>query len=224
MDVYGVPKSNNTAGIILCLVQVLWIGAAFFLVASHFFAHTSFGADVFGVAAITILTFDLLTFGRFFLTLFVFLKRQSPLDEMVSVSIAFGVYYVGFLYLLSLGGSPTLVEIGAGILLFAVGSLLNSLSEFQRLRWKQKPENKGRLCTTGVFSLTRHPNYFGDVLWVLGFALVSGNLWSLLIPALLLVFFWKGNIPMQEKHLVEKYGDQMTAYMASTKSLIPFVL
>jgi steroid 5-alpha reductase family enzyme len=176
------------------------------------------------VATVTILSFDLLTFGRLFLTLFVFLQRKSSIDELIAVPIAFAIYYVGFLYLLYLGGTPSVIGITVGSALFVCGSLLNTLSEYQRHKWKKSPENAGRLCRAGIYSLTRHPNYFGDVLWVLGYALVTGNNWSLLIPGLLLIFFWKGNIPLQEKHLLEKYGDQMTDYIKKTKSLIPFIL
>jgi protein-S-isoprenylcysteine O-methyltransferase Ste14 len=224
LDVYGTTKTNNRAGVFLVAVQVLLILAAFSMLGFGLLPKTTVDKALLGAATIAILSFNLLTFGRFFLTLFVFLKRRSSADELIAVPIAFGVYYVGFLYLLYLGGTPSVTGITLGSALFLCGGLLNTLSEYQRHKWKRSPGNAGRLCRTGIYSLTRHPNYFGDVLWVLGYALVTGNDWSLLIPGLLLIFFWKGNIPLQEKHLLEKYGDQMSDYIKNTKSLIPFIL
>ena len=29
--------------------------------------------------------------------------------------------------------------------------------------WKTKPENKGRICTTGPWKISRFPNYFGEI-------------------------------------------------------------
>jgi len=54
----------------------------------------------------------------------------------------------------------------AGVAIWAVGFLFEAVGDAQLKAFKSKPENKGQLLTTGLWSLTRHPNYFGDAaLW-----------------------------------------------------------
>jgi protein-S-isoprenylcysteine O-methyltransferase Ste14 len=89
--------------------------------------------------------------------------------------------------------------------------------------WKNRLENKGRLYTGGLFSFSMHISYFGDILWVTGYALVSGSWWSVAIVIFLLSFFVLFNIPKLDTYLAEKYGEDFAAYARKTKKLIPFV-
>ena len=59
-----------------------------------------------------------------------------------------------------------------GILLYISGSYINTQSEFDRHVWKLKEENRGRLYTEGLFSLSMHINYFGDIVLFTGLAMV----------------------------------------------------
>jgi steroid 5-alpha reductase family enzyme len=36
-------------------------------------------------------------------------------------------------------------------------------ADFQKDRFKKKPENKGDFCSTGLFRLCQFPNYFGEI-------------------------------------------------------------
>ena len=172
---------------------------------------------------LTIVFFNLFTTLRFGATLFVFMKRRIPTEELFSVVFAFALYYIGFIIIDLYTGNPSILLIIIGILLFLFGSLINFISELQRNKWKNNPKNNERIFTTGFFALSRHPNYFGDFLWVLGYALVSGSLWSLVIPVLLALFFQFYNIPLQEKHMVEKYKDQYKEYKKRVKGFFPFL-
>ena len=62
----------------------------------------------------------------------------------------------------------------AGVILFVVGSWMNSYAEYMRHIWKRRPENRGRLYTGGLFRYSRHPNYLGDLLSFSGLCLISG--------------------------------------------------
>jgi uncharacterized membrane protein len=68
-----------------------------------------------------------------------------------------------------------------------------------------------------------HVNYFGDVLWVLGLALISGNAWALLVPASLFSMFAFVNVLMLDRHLAEHYGEACARWASHTKKIIPFV-
>lgn len=52
----------------------------------------------------------------------------------------------------------------AGVILFVIGFLMESVSDIQKYQFRSKPENKGKVCDVGLFVLTRHPNYFGEII------------------------------------------------------------
>lgn len=73
---------------------------------------------------------------------------------------------------------------GLGILLFVVGFAFEVIGDAQLRTHSSNPANKGVLITTGLWSRTRHPNYFGEsVLWT-GLALMSLGLDTSFIPLL----------------------------------------
>lgn len=61
-------------------------------------------------------------------------------------------------------------------------------------------------------------------MWVSGYSLLTHNGWSITIGIALFLFFYFLNIPIQERYLESKYGEQFEAYKKKTKSLIPFLL
>jgi steroid 5-alpha reductase family enzyme len=60
-----------------------------------------------------------------------------------------------------------------GFLLWAVGFFFEAVGDLQLKKFKQNPSNKGKLLTTGLWSLTRHPNYFGDACQWWGFGVFA---------------------------------------------------
>jgi steroid 5-alpha reductase family enzyme len=64
----------------------------------------------------------------------------------------------------------------AGVGLFIVGMLIETLAEESRKRFKAVPSNKGKIDDTGLWSVVRHPNYAGYTLWRSGVMLAAvGN-------------------------------------------------
>lgn len=51
----------------------------------------------------------------------------------------------------------------AGITVWLVGFFFESIADEQLRRFKSNPNNKGVLMTRGLWSWSRHPNYFGEV-------------------------------------------------------------
>ena len=137
--------------------------------------------------------------------------------------MAFALYYIGFPLLADYQQSTLLWNDILGIVLFVLGSFINTYSEILRMKWKKDESNKGKLYTGGLFRFSRHINYFGDILWVGGLACMTANIWSIAIPLVLFSFFWFFNIPTLEKHLEQKY-EGFSEYKARVKSLIPFIL
>lgn len=60
-----------------------------------------------------------------------------------------------------------------GILIWLVGFTFEAGGDWQLVRFKNNPANKGKLLTTGFWKYTRHPNYFGDAAVWWGFAVLS---------------------------------------------------
>ncbi|HNR76074.1 MAG TPA: DUF1295 domain-containing protein [Parvularculaceae bacterium] len=60
-----------------------------------------------------------------------------------------------------------------GAAIFAAGLAFEALGDAQLRRFKADPANKGRLMTKGLWSWTRHPNYFGDAAVWTGLTLIA---------------------------------------------------
>lgn len=60
-----------------------------------------------------------------------------------------------------------------GILLWTIGFAFEAIGDWQLTQFKKDPTNKGQLLQTGLWALTRHPNYFGDALLWWGFYLFA---------------------------------------------------
>ena len=165
----------------------------------------------------------LIYFVRVIVTTFVTLKRKMGWGE--AVLIAAWVLLVHLLFAVLGGinpratGSVTVI----GVVLYAVGSWLNTGSELQRKWWKQRPENAGRLFTGGLFRYAVHINYFGDELLFTGYALITGRAWALLVPLLMLAGFLFFNVPELDRHLRAHYGAEFEAYASRTRSFVPFL-
>ena len=120
-------------------------------------------------------------------------------------------------------GPGFLGTIGFGI--WAVGMFFESVGDWQLLRFKKNPGNKGKIITTGLWRYTRHPNYFGEcILWwgVYLAALGSGAAWWTIASPLTINFLllFVSGIPMLER----KYeGDpEFEEYRRKTSPLIPW--
>jgi protein-S-isoprenylcysteine O-methyltransferase Ste14 len=166
---------------------------------------------------------SLIYFIRIILTSYILLKRKMDWSEVLTIIIWLYFIHTTFALLGGMQTSPVgIIEI-IGIGLYLIGSYLNTGSEYFRKVWKQNLENKGKLYTEGLFRYSMHINYFGDVVLFTGFALVTHNLFSFIIPALMFILFATINIPMLDKYLAEKYGKDFEEYSQTTKKFVPFI-
>ena len=228
MKLYGQNSKSIPQKIIIHLIEILmlwlsyWIlfqsGGAWFEKHLHILNATE-NID----RRIIVFTFNILIFLRLAYMMIVLLKRKIPWEESVSVPFAFAVYFIGYsLFVLPISAPIDGLDYFA-IALFIIGSILNSGGEILRNKWKKKPENKGKIYTKGFFKYSRHINYFGDILWVIAFALVTKNWYSITIPVFLFSFFAFYNAPKLDKYLKYKYGEGYDEYAKKTKMLIPFI-
>jgi protein-S-isoprenylcysteine O-methyltransferase Ste14 len=78
------------------------------------------------------------------------------------------------------------------------------------------------LIRTGPYRFVRHPIYTGALIAVLGTAFAIGQLRGLLAFALtFFAFRYKSQI--EERLMIENFGDAYRSYRSSVKALIPFI-
>ena len=160
---------------------------------------------------------------RILFTQFMFLKRGMSWNESLTIT----VWLLIIVLLLGIAGGTNGAPFGlagiAGVVLFVLGSWINSYSEYARHVWKRRTENAGHLFTGSFFRYSRHPNYLGDLLLFSGLCLIAGAWVTIIVPALMLAGFVFVNIPVLDEHLHDHYGSAFDEYAQRTRKLIPFV-
>jgi steroid 5-alpha reductase family enzyme len=112
-----------------------------------------------------------------------------------------------------------------GILLWIIGFSFETIGDFQLMKFKSNPDNKGRIMQSGLWKYTRHPNYFGEVtLWwgVFLIALAGGaKAFTIIGPLTISILILKvSGIPLLE----EKYKDnkKYQKYAKQTSKFFPW--
>lgn len=164
---------------------------------------------------------------RHVITLSYLLERKVEWSEVMGLLVFIGLFEIG---LVLLGGGAfrdhpiniSLLDLVA-LVLFLLGSFLNSFSEMQRKWWKTDPANKGHCYTKGLFGYSMHMNYFGDTVLFTGWCLFTHNPWSLGFPIFMACTFIFYHIPGLDSYLAERYGEEFKNYSDRTKKFIPFI-
>jgi len=65
----------------------------------------------------------------------------------------------------------------AGVVVWAVGLVFEAGGDWQLARFRADPANRGQVMDRGLWSWTRHPNYFGDACVWWGIWLVAASSW-----------------------------------------------
>jgi steroid 5-alpha reductase family enzyme len=123
----------------------------------------------------------------------------------------------------SQGPGLTLVDL-IGVLIWCAGFVFESVGDYQLVRFKRNPENKGKIMTIGLWKYSRHPNYFGEaLLWwgIFIIALSVENGWTAIISPLLITFLLLrvSGVTMLEKKYIG--NDAYAAYAKKTSAFIP---
>jgi protein-S-isoprenylcysteine O-methyltransferase Ste14 len=226
MELYGRKDKSILQKIIVLILEIIILGISYWILFEEgynvIFPQVQVH-EVNEIRRIIIFIFNCIVFFRILFTIFYLMKRKMPWEEAFSIPFAFAVYYIGFALLgYRSAGNFNILDL-IGIILFLTGSFLNTFSELQRDRWKKESINKGHLYSSGLFKYSMHINYFGDFLWVSGYAFVTHNLYSIVIPVFIFCFFAFYNIPKLDSYLSSKYGDEFIKFKKSTKKFIPFI-
>jgi len=107
-----------------------------------------------------------------------------------------------------------------GILMLAIGQYL-SFSGI-RIVFGEKRE-PAQVITKSVFSIIRHPVYFGSIISILGLVVTTLSILSFLIWIIIVVFYYLV-ARYEEKLLLSKFGKEYEDYMRKVPMLFPFKL
>ncbi len=117
-----------------------------------------------------------------------------------------------------------------GFLLWAFGFAFEVIADSQKSRFSANPANKGKFIQTGLWSRSRHPNYFGEIILWVGIAIIAlpvlqGWQWAAMISPLFVTLLLTrvSGIPLLEKKADTKWGGQedYETYKKNTPVLIP---
>jgi len=111
------------------------------------------------------------------------------------------------------------------LLIWIVGFIFESMGDYQLAKFKNNPNNKGKVLDKGLWKYTRHPNYFGDTLvwWAYAiFSISAGSYWPIIGSLIMTILIIKvSGVSLLEKTLKNKkpgYED----YIRKTNSFFPW--
>lgn len=115
----------------------------------------------------------------------------------------------------------------AGVGVFAIGLILETVSDMQLARFKRHAADSNEVLQTGLWRYSRHPNYFGEFLVWTGFFLIALETpfgWVAVVSPLTVLWLLLGpmGIGLLERRMRKKRPAAFARYEARTSMFIPW--
>ncbi|GLC65793.1 hypothetical protein PLESTF_000340600 [Pleodorina starrii] len=181
--------------------------------------------------------------GSYLVTRIAKTGKDVRFDDVKDKPATFFVYwtmqavwvFVSLLPVLFINGGRTAAPLTAldaiGVLVYSTGLVLEATADAQKSAFKSRPENKGRFIDEGLWSLSRHPNYFGEMMiwWGVFLTCAPGfsSPWhyaALASPVtVMLLLRYVSGVPLLERMAEERWGTEAAyqEYKARTHLLLP---
>lgn len=144
-------------------------------------------------------------------------ERSSLRFSLVIIG-GLAAYWIAPWLLTSRGVEAAPWYVGICISLYAFGVFFHFASDMQKYTsLKLQPG----LITEGLWSLSRNPNYFGELLIYLGFGLLALHWLPMVVLGLYFVLFWYPNMRRKDRSLSRYPG--FDEWQKETKLFIPFI-
>ena len=117
-----------------------------------------------------------------------------------------------------------------GLVIWLSGFGIEAIADRQKNQFREDPDNQGKFIQSGLWSWSRHPNYFGEIVLWIGVAIIALPVlegWgyvALISPIFITILLTRiSGVPMLEKRADEKWGGQedYEAYKRNTPVLVP---
>jgi len=105
---------------------------------------------------------------------------------------------------------------------FRIAALFTGKSNFTHKIQMYKRKNHV-LVKHGVYSICRHPSYFGFFIWSVGIEVMCVNPLCIIAFTYILFNFFKNRIQVEEKYLIKFFGIEYIKYRREVGVLIPFI-
>ena len=157
-------------------------------------------------------------------------QNNEPNFRYKSAYIIFGfqsilAWIVGSILFIAIKNDHPLTWLdNLGLLITLCGIIYESIADYQLMQFKNDIKNRGKLLQSGLWKLSRHPNYFGEILVWWGFfitTLVTGIHFNLIAPLLMtfLILRFSG-VTLLEANLNKKFNDY-DDYQKKVNTIIP---
>lgn len=117
-----------------------------------------------------------------------------------------------------------------GLVIWLIGFIIEAVADRQKSIFKKDAKNRDQFIQSGLWSWSRHPNYFGEIIIWLGIAIIALPVlqgWqycTLISPVFVVILLTRiSGIPMLEEKADKKWGGQSEyeQYKQKTSILIP---
>lgn len=138
------------------------------------------------------------------------------------------VILAGPFFLIALNNKPVINSFeDAGIILWVIAVLGESIADMQLAHFKKDPFNKGEVCKEGLWNYSRHPNYFfQSLMWVAYFLFAVTAPWgwlAIISPAIIFYLLFKvTGIPATEEQALRSKGEKYRNYQKTTSVFVPW--
>ena len=105
---------------------------------------------------------------------------------------------------------------------FRIASLFTGKSNFTHKIQLKKRKNHV-LVKYGIYSICRHPSYFGFFIWSVGIEIMCVNPICTIAFAYILFQFFKARIELEEEYLIRFFGMEYIKYRRQVGVLMPFI-
>jgi len=152
------------------------------------------------------------------LKFFIFFQVQAVLDVLLSLPFV----------LAALDPRPALGwNDFAGAAIWTVAFAGETAADAQLNAFKLNPVNKGKTCRAGLWTYSRHPNYFFEWLIWVAYAICAipapWGWFGLVSPALMLFFLFRvTGIPATEAQALRSRGEEYRRYQETTSAFVPW--
>jgi len=115
----------------------------------------------------------------------------------------------------------------AGVALWVISVLGESIADAQLRAFKKDPGNKGKVCSHGLWNYSRHPNYFFQwMMWMAYFVFALASPYgymAIISPAIILYLLLRvTGIPITEEQSIRSRGDVFREYQKTTSAFVPW--
>ena len=215
-------KSDHIIGIILCSIFSLSLSMLLFTKTDFYQLYLYLLTEIIyhysEYISVLIYHFDTLDYQMYLL--------DHSNEWIFAVTFSYAETIIGTIFFKKIKQNIYTFYIGIIITIigqiFRIGALYTGKKNFTHLLSYEK-KNDHFLMTTGFYGITRHPSYFGFLVWTIGTQLMCLNIICLIGFPIGLFIFFKDRIIEEEGLLIEFFGYDYLDYKKKVGILMPFI-